>query len=316
MITQKRMLVACAVVVLGLGLFSCVLEPTVDSPNSKPAERPEGTEGLSVSQPSITFDGATTILTYKVTADFSNWETEGSPQYTAQGSTKSQSIDALISHYLGKTLLVGASPVSNGQIYTLKKRDANNDLLPPYVIIPLDTSLIRDWLKKRLQPPVDVSGNDEDIDIPLVWIEKNLTIGKVEQAAVGIPPTPPAWEDGVYEDTSIRIGGIYKLNPPPPPPTPPIVEASTVENFADGKDGRILSIATVLADEKDQEGKRYISTINFYANNEAREIERELPGTSSSSSGTGTATLNDAKALETWMKGNKPVLRVVYEWAD
>jgi hypothetical protein len=296
MIIRKRMLVACAVVVLGLGLFSCVLEPTVDSPNSKAAELPKGMpNGLSVSQPSITFDGATTILAYKVTADFSSGLT-----YTAQGSTESQSIDALISHYLGKKLLNGNSSVLPGQVYTL------NTPPPPYVIIPLDTSLIRDWLEKKLRG--NVTERDEDTDIPLVWIEENPVIGGVDALK---PTATDNWQTGTYQDTGIRISGIH------PSGTTTTYIPSTVENFDDGKDGRIGSIATVLADETDRNKKqRYSSIINFYARDDAEKITGDYALKTPPPTSANDITAR-ADELKTWMKGDKPpVLRVVYEWAD
>jgi hypothetical protein len=306
MITRKRVLVVCAVVVLGLGLFSCTLEPTVGSPSREAAALPKGMPGgLSVFKPSITFDGTTTILTYKITADFSGWPVT-SLNYIAEGSpdatSEPQSIDALIHYYQVKGLF-GPGVANN---YLLETNGQNGNL-PPYVIIPLDTSLIRDYLEKRLKPSIVVPENDEDIDVPLVWIEENLTIGKVETVDT---TGNNNWKGAVYEDEveGIRIGGCYVLSSSPPPANE--ITVSTVKNFDDGKDDRIRSIATVLADEKDRDKKRYTSAINFYADKEAKEIERELPGTSSS------GTLNSAKALKTWMRTNKPVLRVVYQWAD
>jgi hypothetical protein len=256
-------------------------------------------------EPSITFDGTTTTLTYKITADFSRWP-ENSLNYTADGQPSSasapQSIDALI-HYYGEKSLFGTVVSGDNPLVTTGR----NGNLPPYVIIPLDTSLIRDHLKKRLQPPVEVPENDEDADIPLVWIEENLTIGKVETVDT---TDNNNWKDAVYEADGIRVGGCYISSSATPPANG--ITVSTVENFDDGDDGRIRSIATVLADEKDRDKKRYTSAINFYANKEAKEIERELPGTSLSPSG----TLDSARALEIWMRTNKPELRVVYQWAD
>jgi hypothetical protein len=262
-------------------------------------------------EPSVTFDGATTVFTYTVTAD-----TKGSLVYTAEGqvnantisSYKAQSIEALIYCY-GNT-----NPPSKGLFNTNSPPTAapyNYPLQPsvsPYVIIPLDTPLIREHLKKKVSLPVEARGDDADVnDIELVWVEENPTIGEVDVLdATG----SNNWKDGTYQDTGIRIGGIHSYSDLQNPPTISYI-ASTIGNFADGKDGRILSIATVLADEEDQDGKRYTSTISFYISIEARDMAIRLNAPIPS-----LEPLDTAEKLKLWMNDNKPALRVVYEWAD
>jgi hypothetical protein len=296
MINREKMIVVCAAVIMGWGLFSCTLEPTADSPANRAVDPVLGMpDGLTVYEPSITYDGTTTTLTYAVKV--SNWPKEGLP-YTAQktanaNNAQPQSIEALILRY-GGLFLSPVTAVTANASYKLKPIDGA-DSLPHYVIIPLDTSRIKEELGKKLP------ANEKAEAVSLVWIEENPAIGEVEKVA------STTWIDGKYEDPSgIRIGGFYKDQ------LSSLYPISTVENFDDGKDERIRSIATVLADRIDRDKQRYTSKINFYIDTDADAIKT---GVSSSPPSGGTSLANAAE-LGQWMKDNKPVLRVVYEWAD
>jgi hypothetical protein len=318
MITKEKILAVFAAAVLGLGLFSCTLEPTVDSPSGRVVALPEGIpDGLTVSEPRITYDGTTTILTYIVSV--SAWPAGGLP-YKAQAAASSLdggvppeplSVEALILRY---GALFSGDPedplpaVEEGD-YPLKPvTPVGGGKALPCVIVPLDTSFIRDYLKKKLMISVTEDIAEEEVEVPLVWIEENPAIGLIETVDT---EDGANWKDGVYEDDGIRIGGFYEGEEN----GETVYNISTIENFDDGKEGRTRSIATVLADGTDRNKQRYTSTINFYADAadaKAREIKESAPTESNDSGGAAYS----AKTLKTWMGSNKPVLRVVYQWAD
>jgi hypothetical protein len=301
------MFALCAAAVMSWGVCSCALEPSVDSPGNKTASLAKGMpEGLTVYEPSITREGNTIILTYPVRV--SPWP-EGGLAYMAQKAAASadkaepQSIEALIWKYgangtakLFSSQITGVNAESE---YTLKPTAADEEELP-YVIIPLDLSRIKEYLSKRLQAGVEAD------QIALAWIEENPAIGKVENATV-------AWTDGKYEDTSIRINGLsYDTT------KGSLTSSGTIDNFDDGADNRIPSIATVLADGYDRD-ERYTSTISFYTDSDVAALIAGLPITGAADEdedeGEPAAALN-AAGVRKWMETHGPVLRVVYRWAD
>jgi hypothetical protein len=277
-------------------------------------------QGLTVYEPSVTWDGTTTTLTYKVKADFSKWTAEASgiayrAQKIAANADKAdpQSIEALILHYGtgGSSELFGTA-IGNVEVkdYTLTAtRTVGEDpeTLPPYVIIPLDTALIKEYLLKKYEAAADPD-SEPDLDagsLPLVWIEENPAIGKVE--AVG----DDAWANGIYEDASgIRISGLVEKTEGE---STVLSIAGAIENFDDGEEGRIRSIATVLVDGYDLKKVRYTATINFYADDllTAADLATAIK--------TGVAAngeLSTATKARNWMKIYKPTLSIVYRWAD
>jgi hypothetical protein len=337
MITKRKMIAVCAAVVIGWGLFSCTLEPSADSPSNKTVTLLEGIpDGMAVSEPRITYDGTTTTLTYIVSVSPWPWpDPDNGPSYTAQNSASSAgddelplpdplSVEALILRYgaLFSSADVPLTKVEKDTSYPLKSATSAGGKALPYVIIPLDTSLIRDYLKEKLEIGVTEDTEEEEVEVPLVWIEENPAIGLIETVDT---EGGANWKDGVYEDEGIRIGGFYKAEVVPEETEGGGEDAedeetvyeypvSTIENFDDGKEGRIRSIATVLADGTDRNKQRYTSTINFYADTKAKEIEASAPPASSPTS----VAAGSAKVLGTWMgaNANKPVLRVVYQWAN
>jgi hypothetical protein len=315
MITKKKMIAVCATVavVMGWGLVSCTLEPSVDSPNGRIAALPEGMpDGLAVSEPKITYNGNTIVLTYTVRV--SDWPADGL-SYKAEADAKKDEpspeplpVSALILRY--GALFSPEEPieeVEDGTAYFLKPVTPVGGGKPlSCVIIPLDTSFIRDYLKKKLM--IDEGVAEEEADPPLGWIEESPAIGLVEAVDT---EEGKNWKDGVYEDDGIRIGGFYKEEEEEEgtPPYP----ISTIENFDDGKKGRIRSIATVLIDGTDRSKQRYTSAVNFYAGDKALEIEGGVPQGENKN-----GSLSTVAHLKQWMKldENKPVLRVVYQWAN
>jgi hypothetical protein len=283
---------------------------------------------LTVYEPRITYDGTTTTMTYTVSV--SDWSKD--LLYTAQkasgnaGNAEPQSIEALIWWYGGeKSLLVNdeGEPVSSfakGASYKLKTKTDDGDEaedLPHYVIIPLDTSRIREELRKKLvagakEDTAQEDAEGEDTDTPsLVWIEENPAIGIVE--TVSEEEDTANWTNGTYEDEGIRIGGFYEAESTEvntqqeDEPVASRYKISTIENFDDGEENRIRSIATVLADGTDRDKQRYVSKINFYAGSNATAI----------ATGVRDNTLNNTTSVRQWMKyNNKPVLCIVYKWAD
>jgi hypothetical protein len=259
---------------------------------------------LIVYEPSITYDGTTSTLTY--TVKVSTWPESGlpykAPKAAAEASkAEPQSIEALIWHY-GASGTAGlfsetVTSVTAGTEYKLKTTEE----LPPYVIIPLDTPFIKGYLTKRL-----LTGKPEDTG--LVWIEENPAIGKVETVNTAGEAN---WKEGTYEDTTgLRISGLAK-------PDADVVIAGTIGNFDDGglvseeNDTltRIPSIATVFADGTTVQSTRYTSTINFYTDSDATAIRDGLKGPAG---GSGWKVAD----VKLWMKDHKPALRVVYQWAD
>jgi hypothetical protein len=258
-------------------------------------------DALTVYAPRVDYDGTTTTLTYRVAADFSNWtDTESGIEYKAEkaaataGDAKPQSVEALIWQYGVTSPGLFSSTVSGvtaGNAYKLK---ASADK-PHYVIIPLDTSLIKDYLTKKLS--TNSTNEEKAEETALVWIEENSGIDEVAP-----PASSDNWKDGKYEDTGIRIGGLAK-------PDNEVVFAGTIANFDDGKKvdpakdvTRLPSIATVFAET-------YTSTIHFYTGNKATAI---LAGVAADKD------LADAEKAKKWMKDkdNKPALSIVYKWAD
>jgi hypothetical protein len=152
MINGKKLIAVCAAVIMGWGLLSCTLEPTADSPANRAIDPPvEGMpEGLTIYEPSITYDGTTTTLTY--TVNVSGWpQPPDGLSYTTQeaanaDNAKPRSIEALILRYgAGANGLFSNGPVTAvtaKEQYKLKTI-AGTESLPQYVIIPLDTSRIR-----------------------------------------------------------------------------------------------------------------------------------------------------------------------------
>jgi hypothetical protein len=212
--------------------------------------------GLSVYEPRITFDGTTTTLTYEVKANFSGWTDSASgitymPQKVVTAEkAEPQSIEALIWAYAGDGELFGnVTALSAEDGHALKPVENQ----PPFVIFPLDTALIKSYLLKKYTEDPDKT----DFKFPdLVWIEENPTIGIIEKVA-----DDPAWAEGVYCINGLRISGLHNDTT--------VKISGTTENFDDGAKVaddkyRLPSIATVLADGKNSEG-RYTSTINFYA---------------------------------------------------
>jgi hypothetical protein len=271
--------------------------------------------GLSVYEPRVTFDGTTTTLTYNVAV--SSWPDQEGLTYTAQKTVAAvanadpQSIEALILHYgatdrllFGSTAITSTTVGKEEKLATTKGVGDSEVALPHYVIIPLDTSLIKEYLTKGL--PIGVEAEKT----PLVWIEENPAIGKVET----VTTTDNAnWKDGTYEESGLRIIGLAKSDSS-------VEIAGTVDNFDDGKavgtgespPTRLPSIATVLADDSDRNG-RYTSTINFYISTCAKTIQANVTPSGDDPS---TSEWKGTADVEQWMKTEKPVFRVVYRWAD
>jgi hypothetical protein len=267
--------------------------------------------GLSVYEPRITREGDTTIFTYNVKADFSSWDATSGIKYTAQNdasaiaNTTAQSIDALLMYYgaTPQTVITSTSSITKDTEYELAVIASQ----PKYVVIPLDTTKI----KKSLTEWKLLLTNGDPSKTPLVWIEENPAIGKVDKLKAS-----ENWEKGVYQASGFRIGGLIanKANK--------VVIAGCVDNFDDGgviagtteEDAtRLRSIATVLADGSDLSGDRYTSTINFYSGALAEMILSNLTTPAAD------ATWKDASAvpvIKLWMMTNKPALRIVYQWAE
>jgi hypothetical protein len=193
-------IVAVSAIALIGGLISCSLEPSTDSSIVKTASLPAGLPAeLAVYEPRVTFDGTTTTLTYNVRADFSGWTGEESKiVYTAQKTAATaanadpQSVEALLWYYgeTGETGASGLFDTSAGVVATTGYPLKSTEPLPRYVIIPLDTSLIKEYLLKKYPGAADFPN--------LVWIEENPAIGKVETEN-------GAWADGKYEGADLRI---------------------------------------------------------------------------------------------------------------
>jgi hypothetical protein len=270
------------------GLFiSCSLEPSSESPRGKVVDPVAGMpSAFTIYEPSVTFDGTTYTLSYDVTPPTPGSSVTYKAQKTVDTSVKKpdpQSIEALIVSYSG-FLTPNPGTAFNAQSnYALVSKDL------PYVIIPLDTSRIKDYLSQKYP-----QAEGDDSPFPhLVWIEENPAIGEIETETA-------SWAAGTYKAAGIRISGLAGNDGT-------VVIPGTIDDFDDGEGGRILSIATVLADDYNQKKVRYTSTINFYAGDAAEAIR----------TGVGSdGALENAAAAETWIKAHKPVLRVEYRWAD
>ncbi|MDR1094863.1 MAG: hypothetical protein LBL31_00560 [Spirochaetaceae bacterium] len=265
--------------------------------------------GLTVYEPRVTFDGTTTTLTYNVKADFSDWtDTDSGIKYMAQKAAvaatdaEPQSIEALIWHYGAVDSGLFSTAVTTVTAETEYELKANTT---KYLIIPLDTSLIKEYLLQKYTVATATADNGKFPD--LVWIEENPAIDKIDPLD---GTAANNWKDGTYQATGFRISGLAK-------PDANVVIAGTIENFDDGgkidpeqKAARIPSIATVLADGDNQK-VRYTSTINFYAGALADSIHKNLTATD-------TTKWANADAAKLWMKerDNKPALRILYQWMD
>jgi hypothetical protein len=267
-------------------------------------------ENLTVYEPRITFDGTTTTLTYDVKLDVSDDDDE--VIYTAQKPASDatdatpQSIEALILQYGVQNGLFGESPVTSvtkGGEYPLAPKDV------PYVIIPLETDLIREYLLEICLESATNNDNNSDPVFPnLVWVEENPAIGPIDP----VLPAEGNWTEGTYVATGIRISGLAMVGT-----DPTLGFAGTIDNFGDGgkvepgqeeSATRIPSIATVLADDYVTKNDRYISTINFYVDGVANTILANLKD----------GDWKDGTGAQKWMKTseNKPTLRIVYQWAE
>jgi hypothetical protein len=250
--------------------------------------------GLEISLPRVTFDGTTTTYTYKIKADFSGWNgaSDSGIAYTAQsGASGPQSVDALITYY-GKSEgpALFADSITTLTANTPYKLKGNTTR---YVIIPLDTALIKDYLLKKYANEIT------DTSVPyLVWIEKNPAIGNVETV-----PEGSNWTGGLYKIAGLRISGLYDSSGPE--------IGGTIDNFDDGGTNRIPSIATVLA-------YGHTSTINFYADTSplpnpvglATDIKTKLAANGDWN------TNPELAVIKNWMKIHKPALRIMSQWAD
>ncbi|MDR2133481.1 MAG: hypothetical protein LBP27_00120 [Treponema sp.] len=294
---------ALPLVFAALWAASCTLEASTDSPAGKAAVLPAGMPAVPVCGPEISSDGTTTTLTYRITGGGEDgFEYTAKEVVTELKKAKPQSIEALILYYGQKTnpaLIVpkegndGVTTTEAGKSYS---SNSTTNETTPFVILPLDTGLVRKELLKKF-PSISQIGGEAQY-AKLVWIEENAV-------GVGLGATKAgdeAWKDGVYEKDGIRVMGLAK-------PDGTVVLGCDIGNFDDGgkvdpaKDTlRPLSIATVLV-------KGDSSVINFYAGSYATEVSTKL-----------TATTDDKWAnpenVKDWMKTNRPALRVVYEWAD
>ncbi|MDR2600992.1 MAG: hypothetical protein LBC53_00860 [Spirochaetaceae bacterium] len=306
-------------------------------------------EGLNVYGPQITKDGVTTTLTYTVSADFSDWA-ESSLAYILSGSLKqgetpeAQSVEALTTRW-------ASFFTSKDKEYKLNSKRQNEDLTP-YAILQLDTTLIKEHLQKLIK--AEVSEEGEKTYEKVLWIEDNIGgIVKIEGLddgeASGEEQYWPCKNDcqppnTLYQGTSrgsvgIRIFGLHKEGD-----TPTLAISGDIDNFDDGaavdladstKTGapanRIASISTILAGGKNKKGERYTSVINFYAGVNAGAIVKELNFTPAAPESVNYITpsskvlasesvaggdFSSSKKAKTWIDAHKPVLKVVYEWAD
>jgi hypothetical protein len=294
-IIKKIAIVLSFVLVMGGGiLISCALEASVDSPSNKRAALDQGVpDKLIVYEPQIVFEGSTSVLTYKVAVD---WPSSDDVQYTAQSAaaTKAnataQSVEALIWQYgtaEGGSLLSGldtSSGVVAGSTYTLKNAAQR------FVIIPLDTELIKRELQKK--------GFWESAGAfpSLVWVEDN-------KDGIAIESPTYNWGDGdVYAASNgIRVWGVPKTSGAPAPTegeggteetAADAGNICTIANFAEGDPAKNqpISIATVLV-------AGTTSTINFYIG------------------GIPSASMANGEAVKKWMESGSatPGVRVVYE---
>ena len=278
---MKKMICVCAVIISGWWLFSCTLELSADSPGDRAVTLAAGMPaGLTVYEPRITYDGATFTLIYDVKADFSQVIYTAQRTTAASDEAEPQSIEALLWGY-SELFSPSITGTKAGGKYAETKKEKD------YVIIPLEISRIKEYFGKEYPK------NDTDSeDFPkLVWIEENpaLTGDKV------------VWKNGTYEDTGIRISGLAESGEE-------VTISGTIDDFDDGKEGRIPSIATVLADGEDR-GVRYTSTIHFYTGIYADAIRTGVSA---------DEDLENAEKVRKWIKNkdNKPALRVVYQWVD
>jgi hypothetical protein len=301
----RKVIAAWVIAILwGGALVSCTLEQSVDSPGNRQASLIKGAPaGLTVYEPQITYDGDTLILTYTVRADFSKWA-EGGLGYTAQADTAEaanaapQSVEALLWHYGAKD---DASWLFAEKITSTAAETAyylNNNNLPRFVILQLDTALIKEWLRKR----IGVIKESEDKAPSLVWIEDSPGIPLIERSQ-------GTWEKGTYEGTyeegkgGIRISGLYYTAAEESSEGNGVEIACDIDKFDEGGDKRPKSIATVLVGNTEKD--KYISTVNFYAGDTAEAIPGGI-----------TETFKDAGSTKEWVKKNPPLLRVVYLWAE
>jgi hypothetical protein len=162
--------------------------------------------------PSIILAGAITTLTYSVEVD---WPPGGSNTiaYTAQsivhaGSAANTPVDALILHYGTQSSYSinilddnggSVSTSDNGGTYTLGGTyDLGGAVSKQFVILPLDTAIIKKELLKKFPPP---AGTESAVD--LLIIEDNEAGIKLEFESAG------TWGAGTYAsvETGIRVMG-------------------------------------------------------------------------------------------------------------
>ncbi|MDR1352868.1 MAG: hypothetical protein LBK05_06255 [Treponema sp.] len=251
-----------------------------------------------VYEPSVTFDGTTTILTYKVKADFPAASIYKARKDAAKpADAEPQSVEALILHYGAESPGLFGSAVTSvtaNASYTLAKKSTD------YVILPLDTALIKEHLLKKY--PQLPGGSEFE---PLVWIEENPAIGDVDP----LKGDTNDWTNGTYQAAGFRISGLVNNTT--------VKIAGDIDNFDDGEkltEGvfRFPSIATVLAVGENKDGP-YTSTVNFYAGALAQGILGNLINEGGVWKAQKDVSLT---TIKTWIKTNKPALRIVYQWAD
>jgi hypothetical protein len=291
---RKVLVVLFSIVFWGGYITSCSLEASVESPSDKPVELPKGMpKEVHVYGPSIIRDGTITTLTYSVKVD---WPPEGpnTIAYTAQNNVPKDSapntpVDALILHYGMKPspsyrinlLSDNGGRVSTDATYTLESILTEGGTgSEQFVILPLDTVIIKKELLKKFLPP---AGTESAVD--LLIIEENKAGIKLEFGSAG---ANGPWEDGTYASVQegIRIMGVDMDR-----------EGSISCNIGDLDDVKKTHptfIGTVLLAGEE-------SVINFYAGDKA--------GSFLDSGSVSTA--------DSVSKNNtSPDLRVVYRWAD
>jgi hypothetical protein len=254
---------------------------------------------FSIYEPQITFDTASLVFTYKIKADFSDWTpTASGIAYTAEkagtlatatgtATATAQSIEALILYYGSEDigLFYGTpSSVVKDNTYPLAATKENAPI-GPYVIVPLDTDLIKIGLRKSVP-----AGSASTTPVPVVWMEENSAIGELYKPAFDDPYGAGTFTTGYsLGGGTLAAEGTISVN------------QTNIVDFADGAGSRSVSIATIL-----KEGET--SKITFYTGDAATGLIASINNESGGSLNTGS--------VATWMSRHKPALRVEYKWAD
>jgi hypothetical protein len=292
----KRIAVAlgCAIAIVGgggVGLNSCTLEPSVESPSERRANLPKGMPPeLAVYGPVITSDGSTRVIRYTVEVG-----TTAPLEYTPEDDgaftdgkipkTLALSVEALMLQYGTQATNLPASAavttsLFNKEIPTVTAGGSVALKNATFVIIPLETDVIKKQLSVVLPA---INSNPQ----PLMWIENNT--GET---------MPNTWGAGTYAQNGIRIGGFW---------VPAGSSSSTVADFDDGDADKNhpSSLATVLYTGK-------TSTINFY-----NPVSINATAIMDIESGSLQAT--SGQQVKNWLENKTtpptpPAVSVIYKW--